>query len=280
MNKQQVSNLICNRIWIYQSVTKSDPNPVLLNLVSKDKESIESFLSIIFHPNGRISIPTKVGFFPREYSNWDFNEQTQEIIFINSDNQSEIRAKLPQKLSYGVDAIKLKAVSDSPDKEILFVNDAHFDCFEISTRFLGGKKVFFTPREAFDYSLRYSLRWSGFNIKLIDHNNSLTKFFSDVYDYLALRPHLEQIVVSQKSKNILELPKEHELLFLDNQGIPSLTYFSGKRSVIMEFLITVISENNLRLFDDSNQRNEKMMLQDILTTYFKERYELRKILDF
>ncbi|MEE6756027.1 hypothetical protein [Limosilactobacillus reuteri] len=66
----------------------SDPNPILLTLTGSDEETNESFFSLYFHEDGRVSVATKVGFFPNEFANWDFDETTQEIIFINRDNQS------------------------------------------------------------------------------------------------------------------------------------------------------------------------------------------------
>ncbi len=42
----------------------------------------------------------------------------------------------------------------------------------------------------------------------------------------------------------------------------------------MEFLIVVLTENNLRLFDEANSRDEETMLQDILNKQFYQRYKL------
>ncbi|WP_237028499.1 hypothetical protein [Pediococcus acidilactici] len=48
----------------------------------------------------------------------------------------------------------------------------------------------------------------------------------------------------------------------------------------MELLIVILSENNLRLFDDGDQRDETTMLQDILTNHFQGRYELKDLPEF
>lgn len=280
INKQQVFNLICNRIWIYQTISTTNPNPVLLSLEGIEEETKQSFFSIYFHRDGHISAATKVGFFPPEFANWDFDENTQEIIFISQNNHSKIKASLPQKTLYGVEAINLRNKQADPDRRIQFVNDPHLDNQEISKRILGGKKIFITPQTTFDYSLRYSLRWRGFNIKLISPTTSLTEFFSGAYNYLVTHPHLKEIVISQKSKLITELPKKQHLLFLNNQGVPSFEYLSGDRPAMMELLIMILSENNLRLFDDNDQRDELAMLQDILTSRFKGRCELKTLSEF
>ncbi|KAF0425839.1 hypothetical protein GBO86_03575 [Pediococcus acidilactici] len=279
MNKQQVFNLIGNRIWIYQSINKSHPNPTLFVLAG-DEEASKSFLSIRFHKDGHVSAATKVGFFPNEFAKWDFNENTQELIFINQADQTKIHATLPYASSYGVITISLKNEPADSDQENQFVNDPHYDHLEISKRTLGGEKVFITPQESFDYFLRYDMRWLGFNIKLIDPATSLTEFFSGAYNYLVTHPHLKEIVISQKSKLITELPQTQHLLFLNNQGAPSFEYLSGERSAIMELLIMILSENNLRLFDDNDQRDELAMLQDILTSHFQGRYELKNLPEF
>ena len=49
---------------------------------------------------------------------------------------------------------------------------------------------------------------------------------------------------------------------------------------MMELLIMILSENNLRLFDDNDQRDELAMLQDILTSRFKGRCELKTLSEF
>lgn len=281
LNKQQVFKLICNRMWIYQSILNNDPNPMLLILNGNEEDSSKSFFSIYFHKNGRVSAATKVGFFPNEFATWDFDKATQEIIFINRVNQSEIRASLPQRLPYGgLDSIKLKNESANQNKHIQFVNDPQFDCQEISSRTLGGEKVFITPRATFDIFLRYKMRWIGFNIKLVDYTSPSVEFFSEIYEYLAARPHIKHIVISQKNKVIIKFSKSQKLLLLSNQNKPSFEYLSGDRSTIMELLLIILSENNLRLFDDNDHRDETTMLQDILTNHFQERYELDNLPGF
>lgn len=281
INRQEVFNLIRDRIWIYQSVMNSDPNPILLTLTGSDEETTKSFFSLYFHEDGRVSAATKVGFFPNEFANWDFDEATQEIIFINRDDQSELRASLPQELSYGgLDAIKLKNEQADADRTIQFVNNPEFDRFEITKSSLSGKKVFIAPRANYEPYFRFSMRWNGFNIKLTTHSAPSVEFFSDAYDHLVAHPHVEEIILSQKNKDIIEFPRDQKLLFLNNQGTPSFEYLSGNRSAIMELLIVILSENNLRLFDDGDKRDETTMLQDILTSHFQGRYELKDLPEF
>ncbi len=43
---------------------------------------------------------------------------------------------------------------------------------------------------------------------------------------------------------------------------------------VMEFLTVVLTENNLRLFDEADSRDEETMLQDILNKHFYQRYKL------
>ena len=42
----------------------------------------------------------------------------------------------------------------------------------------------------------------------------------------------------------------------------------------MELLSLIISENNLRLYNDADQRDETTMLQDVIANCFTGRYEV------
>lgn len=63
MNKQQVFNLIGNRIWIHQIVLNTDPNPMLLTLTGNDEESKKSFLVFTFMKTVAFQLPQKLASF-------------------------------------------------------------------------------------------------------------------------------------------------------------------------------------------------------------------------
>lgn len=270
LNKKEVYKLIGNRIWIYQTTAQDDPFPILMSLGG----SVPAFFCIVFHANGQISIPTDVGFFPPEYRYWDFDEETQEILFKSKPDEISLRAQLPSKLSYGVTAIKINHLPEHGDTNFMLINEPHEDHSEITERLLGGKKVLCVPFNAFDNGLFYKLRWSGFNIHRVPNNPELIEFLAGVYDYLAIHPKLEQVVVAYKNTEVIKVAQSNKLQFLNVHDKPSFTYFSGSRPLLMELLITVLIENNIRLIDDNDHHSEDELLQRILTDKFSNRYEL------
>ncbi|KAF0364419.1 hypothetical protein GBP13_04445 [Pediococcus acidilactici] len=276
LDKVHVYKLIEHRIWMLITRTSSVSYPMAITLDGGDKDSIEAFFAVVFHENGRLEIPTKVGFIPNEYGSWDFDENTQEIIFVNSKDQSEIRASLPEPLPYGDNVIAIKLKNGSPDStaETLFVNAPHLNHPKITHQQISSRQVLLVPRKEFSFSLYKKLRWSGISVKLVDCEQGLLSFLHEAYEYLANHPRIENIVISRKNRLFIKFAQGYQLAFLNNQGLVSFDYLSGSRQVVMEFLIVVLTENNLRLFDEANSRDEETMLQDILNKQFYQRYKL------
>ncbi|MBO7942631.1 hypothetical protein JTP77_043025, partial [Streptomyces sp. S9] len=73
---------------------------------------------------------------------------------------------------------------------------------------------------------------------------------------------------------------ERTLAFRKEHNQAAFDYLSGKRTAIIEFLVMVLSENNLRLFNDNVQHDDVTMLQNLLTTKFEDRYKLIDIPNF
>ena len=84
------------------------------------------------------------------------------------------------------------------------------------------------------------------------------------------------------SNNVSEtiFTAERTLAFRKEHNQAAFDYLSGKRTVIIEFLVMVLSENNLRLFNDNVQHDDVTMLQNLLTTKFEDRYKLIDIPNF
>ncbi|MBS9399000.1 hypothetical protein [Pediococcus acidilactici] len=276
IDKVHVYKLIENRIWMLITRTSSVSYPMVVTLDGGDKDSIDAFFAVIFHENGRLEIPTKVGFIPNEYGSWDFDENTQEIIFINSKDQSEIRASLPEPLPYGDNVVAIKLKNGSPDSttETLFVNALHLEHPKITHQQISSRQVLLVPRKEFSFSLYKKLRWSGISVKLVDCEQDLLSFLHEAYEYLANHPRIESVVISRKNRPFIKFAQGYQLVFLDNQSSVPFDYLSGSRQVVMEFLTVVLTENNLRLFDEADSRDEKTMLQDILNKHFYQRYKL------
>lgn len=268
LNKRQVYQLLRDRVWVIQYFKKGMLKPDYIC-----PEPKPAFLCITFEKNGYIKIPTDVGFIPVEYRKWEFDETNQEILLINQNGLPQIRTSLPKCLPYGANILKRLNPSNSDVIEI-FVNYPHIDQSQIKSQYLGGTKAFFLPRSIYSKDFYYVLRWTGFNTNLVDHEDDLVGTFTEIYDYLAYHPKIKQVVFSQTNQPVVQLPKKQQLLFSLEGNQPSLVYFSGARAAIMELLALVITENNLRLYNDADQRSETEMLQDVITNCFAGRYEV------
>ncbi|KAF0336631.1 hypothetical protein GBO93_03830 [Pediococcus acidilactici] len=271
LNKKQVYQLLRDREWILKQTTPDTEVPGFMSFITS-LDDPRAFFSIEFKDNGRLEFPTGIKYVPVEYGGWDFNEETQKLIFVSRDGQSNLRADLPQKLPYGIMAFKI--YNDYINPLYFFVNYPHIDQEQVTSHCLGGTKAFFLPRSAYDKGFYQTLRWTGFNTNLVDHEDDRVAMLTEIYDYLAYHPQIEQVVFSQTNQPVVQLPEKQHLLFTLESGQPSLDYFSGTRAAIMELLTLIISENNLRLYNDADQRDETTMLQDVIANCFTGRYEV------
>ncbi|MBW9300552.1 hypothetical protein [Pediococcus acidilactici] len=270
LNKGQVYQLLRDQVWILKRGTPDIEVPRFMSFITS-LDDPRAFFSIEFKDNGRLEFPTGIKYVPVEYGGWDFNEKTQELIFISRDGQSKLRADLPKKLPYGIMAFKI--YNDYINPLFFFVNYPHIDQDQVTNHCLGGTKAFFLPRSVYDKGFYQTLRWTGFNTNLVDHEDDRVAMLTEIYDYLAYHPQIEQVVFSQINQPVVQLPEKQRLLFTLKNGQPSLDYFSGTRAAIMELLTLIITENNLRLYNDADQRDETAMLQDVIANYFTGRYE-------
>ncbi|KAF0336630.1 hypothetical protein [Pediococcus acidilactici] len=273
LNKKQVYNLLRERVWILQYFNKDMAHPGLINLLPKP-----AFLCFTFKKNGRngrIDVPNGVGFIPDEYNGWDFDEASQEIIFTEQNGKPRIRTSLPKQLPYGIEILKQTGALPGDGNTIyFFANYPHLNSTYAAEQFLGGTKAFFLPRSSYTKDFYDTLRWTGFNTNLVDHEDNRVAMLTEIYDYLAYHPQIKQVIFAQANIPVVQLPKKQHLLFTLADGQPSLDYFSGTRAAIMELLSLIISENNLRLYNDADQRDETAMLQDIIANLFAGRYEV------
>ncbi|KAF0370615.1 hypothetical protein JIO05_08410 [Pediococcus acidilactici] len=270
LNKGQVYQLLRDQVWILKRSTPDIEVPHFMSFITS-LDDPRAFFSIEFKDNGRLEFPTGIKYVPVEYGGWDFNEKTQELIFISRDGQSKLRADLPKKLPYGIMAFKI--YNDYINPLFFFVNYPHIDQDQVTNHCLGGTKAFFLPRSVYDKGFYQTLRWTGFNTNLVDHEDDRVAMLTEIYDYLAYHPQIEQVVFSQINQPVVQLPEKQHLLFTLKNGQPSLDYFSGTRAAIMELLTLIISENNLRLYNDADQLDKTTMLQDVIANYFTGRYE-------
>ncbi|MDB8859149.1 hypothetical protein [Pediococcus acidilactici] len=268
LNKEEVKDLICDRFWKYREIT---PKKTFTTLFIGTKAG-SGMLALCFRRNGRITFPTNVAFEPDEYRYWDFDEDTQEIVFLNNQNQISRRAKLPVRWFGG--GFKMQLISD---KNEVFSHEPHVDKYAIKKRIIGGTHMFFCPRSVYEFELFQDLAFLNFDIKLINAKNSIIDFFNEVYQYLIVHPQLEEVVISQVGQPIVELSEEEKILFANKDNQPSYKYFSGERALVLELLTVVLSENNKRLLNRDDYRNEEEMLQDIILNKFANRYEIAEV---
>jgi hypothetical protein len=172
LNKGQVYQLLRDQVWILKRSTPDIEVPHFMSFITS-LDDPRAFFSIEFKDNGRLEFPTGIKYVPVEYGGWDFNEKTQELIFISRDGQSKLRADLPKKLPYGIMAFKI--YNDYINPLFFFVNYPHIDQDQVTNHCLGGTKAFFLPRSVYDKGFYQTLRWTGFNTKSTNRSCNFRK---------------------------------------------------------------------------------------------------------
>lgn len=267
LNKEQLKDLICDRFWTFRGF--DDKKHFSTLFIGTEPGS--GMLALWFHRDGSITFPTNVAFEPGEYRHWDFDEDAQEIIFFDYNQQPSKRAHCP--VQWFGDSLKIELISDSDNTEV-FSHEPHVDQFALKNRVIGGIHMFFAPRSVYNFELFQDLAFLNFNIKLIDTEDSIIDFLHEVYQYAIAHPQLEELVISQEGQPHVQLSREHKLLFTSNDGQPSYNYFSGERPLVIELLTVILAENRKRLLNPDDSRNEKEMIQDIISNRFTDRYEI------
>lgn len=263
LNKQELTDIICDRCWIFRIVIfKHQFVPLKLGT------STSGMLAIVFHRDGTIGFPTNLAFKPSEYRGWDFDEANQEIIFLDTNHQESKRGTVPKQ--WAGKSLKI----DSIGEDTLFTSEPYVEKRAIKDRILGGTNLCFIPDKNYEFEAFQSMARAGFATKLVDSTNSIINFLSVVYDYVAMHPQLEKIIISQISLASLKEAPYGKLIFTNDNGNPSFDYLAGNRGIVMELLTTVLSENNKRRLNPEDFRSEDDLLQEILTNRFSNRYAL------
>ncbi|MBW9300546.1 hypothetical protein [Pediococcus acidilactici] len=279
MNSNEVKELICNRLWYFQFVAKKYPyakHPGPLSL-SIDPDDQYSYLTIKFNENGKITFPTRLGFIPIDYCEWDFDVAHQEIVIIGKDGQIKKRAQLPQKdFFYNTDTIVFKQEDPNAQNTDFLLNFPHYDAFEIRQQDINERAIVFIPQAFFNVGITQYCTRRGYTIYSVDHQNKFTNFLQEILEYLMDHPHLNNVIISRNPSSEMELnfPRglDHVLLSCP-EGTSSFNYCAGERSVILELLIMLVTENNkLQLNPEDNRSVDELFVQ-LLETKFASRIE-------
>lgn len=99
-------------------------------------------------------------------------------------------------------------------------------------------------------------------------------FFKQVYEYVIQHPQLDRLVVSRTGDTAINSSRNDFLLFKSAAGTLAFDWFSGKRALLIEFLIVVLTENNQRQLNPNDHRSEDEMLKQVLVEKFAGRYEV------
>ncbi|WP_426422791.1 hypothetical protein [Pediococcus acidilactici] len=264
LSKQEVTDMICDRFWIYRIIIVQHQFITL----AIGKYSIDGMLAIIFRRDGTIDFPTNIKFTPGEYYRWDFDETKQEIVFYDANHQESKRGTIPEQ--WAEKSLKIELIGENN----LFTYEPYVEERTIKDYVLGGKNLCFIPDQAYTFESFQDLARSGFATKLVDSTDSIITFLSDVYDYVVAHSKLEKIIISEIRPSSPKVPHQGKLFFANDGGKPSFKYLAGNRGVIMELLTTILSENNKRLLNSEDYRNEDDLLQEILINRFIDRYDL------
>lgn len=280
LDKNEVKDLICNRLWFFQFVLKEKLYEIHAGILTLniDPDDEFSYLTLKFGENGKIKFPTKLGFIPSDYYKWDFDVDTQEVVILSKDEQAEKRLQLPQKeFYYNVDTMVFNKDDKGNSKNVEFLlNFPHYDAFEIRNPTIAGQTMIFIPRDHFKQGVTQHFARRGYPVYPVDHQNDLTEFLQEIMEYLMDQPHLTNIIISRNATSELDinLPKELNHVLLSSSEITTaFDYCAGSRAVIMELLTTVITENNKRQLSPDDNRTVNELLGEVLHNKFINRCE-------
>lgn len=279
LNKDDVKKIICNRLWIFNFVSKDHPYatyPTRLALNSNPDDKY-NYLTIKFDENGKIKFPTKLGFIPPDYYKWDFDEDQQEIVIISKDGQSEKRTQLPQKdFFYNADTLVFKQDDPSDQSTSFLLNFPHYDAFRICQQDMNERAMVFVPQAFFNIDITQYCTRRGFTIYSVDHQDELTDFLQEILEYLMDHPHLNTVIISRNPSPEMEFnfPSglDHVLLSNPDEASP-FNYCAGERSVMVELLIMLVTENNKLQLNPEDNRSVDILFAQLLETKFAGRIE-------
>ncbi|KAF0364463.1 hypothetical protein GBP13_04715 [Pediococcus acidilactici] len=266
MNKREVEELICDKLWIWRVWNTVNTNynirPAGIYLGAGAEQGF-SFAALTFTRNGKINFPTKIGFVPPEFIYWNFDEKSQRIEFLDKERTPEIFASLPKVGIYGARQI------DFADGNGLLVN--FFD-YGVEANVAVTQRGFFVMRSKCEIGQQRVLSRMGYNTYLMNDSDTLMDFLNQVYESLINHPELEEVVISRTGKLEVEFPPRiDQLLFANYEQGFLFDYCAGRRGIVLELLIKVLSVNNLRQLNPDDQRSETEVAEQIVSERFSDR---------
>ncbi|MGX9799948.1 hypothetical protein ACWYVZ_07875 [Pediococcus acidilactici] len=268
MKIDEFRKLICNKLWLWQLADREAPwDRGVLFLGGNEYDKI-GLTSLIFKENGSISVPTKVGFIPAEGHYWDFDEETQQLLFYDQDRKQVNSATLADHGMYNANEIVFS------DGGTILINFPNFDLKEERPF---PHNFFFVPRENFKISLQRTLVRKGYDTYQVGEDATLIPYLNAVYECLIKHPEVKNIIVSQNGEIIDDFFVEAGdcLLIANNNGVPGLNYLAGNRDLVLELLIAILSENNKRQLNTEDLRTEEEMIEQIITSRFANRFIIK-----
>ncbi|KAF0425848.1 hypothetical protein GBO86_03625 [Pediococcus acidilactici] len=273
MNKQDVINLICNKLWLWRlwevatlPGNNGRPGPLYLEY---DEQAGYSMVVLIFNKDGSFEFPTKIGFIPPECDHWDFNENEQKIIFYDHDNTPRTWATITLNGFYGATQLNF-----ADGNGVLF----NFTDYTVSGSYVTDvKNMAFVPRSKFHGELQRRFSRKAYSTCPVD-SKPLMLFLNEIYEYLIDHPEVEDVIISQTETTKINLAKNlKQLLFAKSTEQITLEYCAGQRSIILELITALLTENNNRQLDPNDSRSEDELLQDLLRNRFANRYEVMNL---
>ncbi|KAF0500718.1 hypothetical protein GBP19_00190 [Pediococcus acidilactici] len=260
--------LICDKIWFWQLADRDVPWDRGVLYLGGNADDKVGFTSFIFKKDGSIIVPTKVGFIPPEGHYWDFDEETQQLLFYDQDRNQVNSATLVDHGMYGANEIVLSGGGS------VLINFPNFDLGEERPF---SHDFFFVPRSNFKISLQRTLARKGYDTYQVGEDATLIPYLNAIYECLIKHPEAQNIIISQNGEIIDDFFGEAGacLLIANNNGVPRLNYLAGSRDLMLELLIAILSENNKRQLNPEDHRTEEEMIEQVITVRFADRYELK-----
>lgn len=283
LNQETIKALLCHRYWFFRFTEADAPyesRPGVMFLGGNIDDQCSYFI-IEFRENGRIKFPTNLGYHPTDYHSWIFDEEKQEIIIISEDGRLEKHLQPPKKGYYGGNVITINPEdAGNSDNIEFFINLDHYNAWNVTQRTLGSESVVFVAESQFNRTLTQHFARRAYSVHLVENYTNLMGFLKEVCEYIMEHPHVKNVIIAPNGDgNIpIEFPKEIDhVLFANNTKKStsfSFDYCAGKRSIMVELLLTIIGEDSKRLLNPDDHRSEEDALRNTITNIFASRYEV------
>ncbi|TLQ04820.1 hypothetical protein FEZ51_04065 [Pediococcus stilesii] len=230
---------------------------------------------IIFNEDGSITFPSHLDFLPLEYDHWKFDEEKQEINFMNPEGQISSVIGLPQKfgtrlIMYDHDQGKQKrrfVAYPSLQEKIRQQKLPHAEINE-------GNIIF--AHDYVDSPIKAMVEREELAIHRLKNSPSEIEGLREVFNYLIENSDLKNIMVTTNN-NLEKDPFEESINFKMAVERTPFTLVAS-RSLMIEVVGKLLIEYNHQIFKSKrfSQKQYQFSVFEIIMKYFADRIVLKE----